>query len=95
MMSARLKVLIVDDSAFFRNRIAAALASAADMEIVGTASNGQEAIERTLALKPDVITMDVEMPVIDGITAVRRIMNEAPTRILMFSALTRESYNFV
>jgi len=89
-MSARLKVLIVDDSAFFRNRIAAALASAADMEIVGTASNGQEAIERTLALKPDVITMDVEMPVIDGITAVRRIMNEAPTRILMFSALTRE-----
>jgi len=89
-MSARLKVLIVDDSAFFRNRIAAALASAADVEVVGTASNGQEAIERTLALKPDVITMDVEMPVIDGITAVRRIMAESPTRILMFSALTRE-----
>ena len=89
-MSARLKVLIVDDSVFFRNRITAALASADDIEVVGTASNGEEAIRKAQSLRPDVITMDVEMPVVDGISAVRRIMTEAPTRILMFSALTKE-----
>jgi two-component system, chemotaxis family, protein-glutamate methylesterase/glutaminase len=89
-MGAKLRVLIVDDSAFFRNRVMAALAHAPDIEVVGTAVNGQEAIAQAKILKPDVITMDVEMPVVDGITAVRRIMAESPTRILMFSALTRE-----
>jgi two-component system chemotaxis response regulator CheB len=89
-MGAKLRVLIVDDSAFFRNRVMAALAPARDIEVVGTAANGQEAINQAKVLKPDVITMDVEMPVVDGITAVRRIMAESPTRILMFSALTRE-----
>jgi two-component system chemotaxis response regulator CheB len=89
-MGAKLKVLIVDDSAFFRNRISAALSQADDIEIVGIAADGRQAIERTLKLKPDVITMDVEMPVVDGITAVRRIMEKMPTRILMFSALTKE-----
>ena len=90
MMGVRLKVLIVDDSAFFRNRIQAVLASAPDIEVIGTAVNGQEAIEKATELRPDVITMDVEMPVVDGISAVRRIMSRAPSRILMFSALTRE-----
>ncbi|MCM8855796.1 MAG: chemotaxis response regulator protein-glutamate methylesterase [Candidatus Thiodiazotropha sp.] len=89
-MSAKLRVLIVDDSAFFRNRISAALSLADDIEIVGIAANGEEAIERTRTLRPDVITMDVEMPVVDGISAVRKIMAETPTRILMFSALTKE-----
>ncbi len=89
-MGVRLKVLIVDDSAFFRNRIAGVLANAPDFEVIGSAVNGQEAVDKALTLRPDVITMDVEMPVVDGITAVRRIMSEAPTRILMFSALTRE-----
>ncbi|MEJ2619712.1 MAG: chemotaxis response regulator protein-glutamate methylesterase [Candidatus Thiodiazotropha sp.] len=89
-MGAKVRVLIVDDSAFFRRRVAAALQSAEDMEIIGYAANGDEAIRQTQRLKPDVITMDVEMPVIDGITAVRRIMSDTPTRILMFSALTKE-----
>ncbi|MES9946894.1 MAG: hypothetical protein B6D77_09510 [gamma proteobacterium symbiont of Ctena orbiculata] len=89
-MAAKLKVLIVDDSAFFRNRISAALSQANDIEIVGIAADGKEAIERTRRLKPDVITMDVEMPIVDGISAVRKIMAEMPTRILMFSALTKE-----
>jgi two-component system chemotaxis response regulator CheB len=88
-MSAKLRVLIVDDSAFFRNRVTAALAPADDIEVVGVAVNGQEAITQAKRLKPDVITMDVEMPLVDGITAVRRIMNDSPTRILMFSALTQ------
>jgi two-component system chemotaxis response regulator CheB len=90
MMGVRLKVLIVDDSAFFRNRIQAVLDSAPDFEVIGTAVNGQEAIAKATKLRPDVITMDVEMPVVDGISAVRQIMSQAPTRILMFSALTRE-----
>lgn len=90
MMAPRLKVLIVDDSAFFRNRITDALTQAEDIEIVGIAGNGQEAIDKVRTLKPDVVTMDVEMPVVDGISAVRRIMTESPTRILMFSALTKE-----
>jgi two-component system chemotaxis response regulator CheB len=89
-MGIRLKVLIVDDSAFFRNRISGLLAGANDFEVVGTAVNGQEAVDKAATLRPDVITMDVEMPLVDGITAVRRIMAETPTRILMFSALTRE-----
>ncbi|MCU7906131.1 MAG: chemotaxis response regulator protein-glutamate methylesterase [Candidatus Thiodiazotropha sp. (ex Epidulcina cf. delphinae)] len=89
-MDAKLRVLIVDDSAFFRNRISAALAQADDIEVVGFAGNGKEAIDSARKLRPDVITMDVEMPVVDGISAVRKIMAEAPTRILMFSALTKE-----
>lgn len=89
-MGAKLRVLIVDDSAFFRNRISDALSQADDIDVVGIAVDGRQAIERTRELKPDVITMDVEMPVVDGISAVRKIMTEMPTRILMFSALTKE-----
>ncbi len=89
-MGVRLKVLIVDDSAFFRNRITSVVSAAPEFEVVGTAVDGQQAIDKAITLRPDVITMDVEMPMVDGITAVRRIMAEAPARILMFSALTRE-----
>jgi two-component system, chemotaxis family, protein-glutamate methylesterase/glutaminase len=83
-------VLIVDDSGFFRRRLGEMINSCAGMTVVGTASNGREAVEQTLKLKPDVITMDYEMPVMDGITAVRHIMKQAPTPILMFSSLTYE-----
>lgn len=58
--------------------------------MVGTATNGKEAIDQALALKPDVITMDYEMPMMDGITAVRHIMQRCPTPVLMFSSLTHE-----
>lgn len=85
-----LRVLIVDDSAFFRRRLTDIFKADPQLEVVGTAGNGQEAIDRTAELKPDVITMDIEMPVMDGITAVRRIMASRPTPILMFSSLTHE-----
>ncbi len=85
-----LKVLIVDDSGFFRRRLTDIFSSDANIEVVGTAGNGQEAVEQTLALRPDVITMDYEMPVMDGITAVRTIMQRCPTPVLMFSSLTHE-----
>ncbi|MBK1690710.1 protein-glutamate methylesterase/protein-glutamine glutaminase [Ectothiorhodospira mobilis] len=84
------RVLVVDDSGFFRRRIVDILNADPALEVVGTAANGQEAIDQTLALKPDVITMDIEMPVMDGITAVRRIMARQPVPILMFSSLTFE-----
>ena len=84
------KVLVVDDSGFFRRRVSEILSADPTIQVIGTATNGREAIEQTLALKPDVITMDYEMPLMDGITAVRHIMQRCPTPVLMFSSLTHE-----
>lgn len=84
------KVLVVDDSGFFRRRVSEILSSDSGIEVVGTATNGREAIDQAVALKPDVITMDYEMPMMDGITAVRNIMQRCPTPVLMFSSLTHE-----
>ncbi|MCQ4240634.1 protein-glutamate methylesterase/protein-glutamine glutaminase [Stutzerimonas stutzeri] len=84
------KVLVVDDSGFFRRRVSEILSSDPNIQVIGTATNGREAIEQTLALKPDVITMDYEMPTMDGISAVRQIMQRCPTPVLMFSSLTHE-----
>ncbi len=83
-----IRVLVVDDSRFYRNRLTEMLTSDEQLQIVGTAENGQEAVEKAAILKPDVITMDVEMPIMDGITAVQRIMAQRPTPILMFSTVT-------
>jgi len=84
------KVLVVDDSGFFRRRVSEILSSDPTIQVVGTATNGREAIDQAQALKPDVITMDYEMPMMDGITAVRHIMQRCPTAVLMFSSLTHE-----
>ncbi|MGH8352556.1 MAG: response regulator, partial [Pseudomonas sp.] len=84
------KVLVVDDSGFFRRRVSEILSADPHIQVVGTATNGREAIDQALALKPDVITMDYEMPMMDGITAVRNIMQRCPTPVLMFSSLTHE-----
>lgn len=84
------KVLVVDDSGFFRRRVSEILSADPEIKVVGTATNGREAIDQALALKPDVITMDYEMPMMDGITAVRNIMQRCPTPVLMFSSLTHE-----
>ena len=84
------KVLVVDDSGFFRRRVSEILSADSNIQVVGTATNGKDAIDQALALKPDVITMDYEMPMMDGITAVRRIMQRCPTPVLMFSSLTHE-----
>lgn len=85
-----IKVLVVDDSAFFRRRVTEILNDHSDLEVIGDAANGKDAIDKTLQLKPDVITMDIEMPVMDGITSVRHIMEQSPTPIIMFSSLTHE-----
>lgn len=83
-------VLVVDDSGFFRRRVNDLLKTDSRLEVIATASNGQEAVAKTLELKPDVITMDYEMPVMNGIEAVREIMAKQPTPVLMFSSLTQE-----
>lgn len=85
-----IKVLVVDDSSFFRRRVSEIINSEARLEVIDVAVNGKEAVEKTKQLKPDVITMDIEMPVMDGITAVREIMAASPTPILMFSSLTHD-----
>ena len=84
------KVLVVDDSAFFRQRVTTILSSDPRVKVVGTAENGQVAIEKAKQLRPDVITMDYEMPVLNGIAALTEIMRSCPTPVLMFSSLTYE-----
>ncbi len=85
-----IRVLVVDDSSFFRRRVSDIINGAPRLEVIDVAVNGKDAVEKALKLKPDVITMDIEMPVMDGITAVREIMAAQPTPILMFSSLTQE-----
>lgn len=85
-----IKVLVVDDSSFFRRRVSEIINSEARLEVIDVATNGKEAVDKALSLKPDVITMDIEMPVMDGITAVREIMSKSPVPILMFSSLTHD-----
>jgi two-component system chemotaxis response regulator CheB len=84
------RVLVVDDSRFFRRRVTEMLESDPQIKVIGDAENGADAVSKASRLKPDVITMDVEMPVMDGITATRKIMATTPTAILMFSSLTTD-----
>ncbi len=89
-MNRKVRVLVVDDSAFYRKRITESLHRSPEIEVVGSAGDGVAALREVRRLKPDVVTMDVEMPVMDGITATRRIMSALPTPILMFSAMTHQ-----
>ena len=87
--SAGIRVLVVDDSALMRRMISDMIESAPGCTVVGTARDGREAVDRVQALRPDVVTMDVEMPVMNGIEAVREIMARSPTPIVMLSSRTR------
>ncbi|BAN69596.1 protein-glutamate methylesterase/protein-glutamine glutaminase [endosymbiont of unidentified scaly snail isolate Monju] len=89
-MAKHVRVLVVDDSAFYRKRIRDCLEVSPVIRVIGEAADGEEAVRLSHELHPDLITMDVAMPVMDGIAAVRRIMRERPTPIVMFSAFTRE-----
>ncbi|MBS3803701.1 MAG: chemotaxis response regulator protein-glutamate methylesterase [Oleiphilaceae bacterium] len=83
-------VLVVDDSGFFRKRLTEILNASGSIRVVGVASNGREGVEMAEKLRPDVITMDYEMPIMDGITAVREILKHRAVPVLMFSSLTYE-----
>ena len=84
------KVLIVDDSNFFQMRLKEIVNEHPQLNVVGVAANGQEAIDLAAKLKPDVISMDYEMPFLDGVSAVKIIMDENPVPIVMFSSMTYE-----
>lgn len=85
-----IRVLVVDDSAFMRKAIGTMLANDPEIEVVGTAKNGQEGLDMVRSLSPDVVTMDMEMPVMDGLSALKRIMMEMPRPVIMISSLTVE-----
>lgn len=85
---SRKKALVVDDSAFMRKLISDFLSSHPKIEVIGTARNGQDAIEKVLALKPDVVTMDIEMPLMNGLEALQEIMAKHPVPVVMLSSTT-------
>ncbi|MBS1706704.1 MAG: chemotaxis response regulator protein-glutamate methylesterase [Armatimonadetes bacterium] len=84
------RVLVVDDSPFVRRLLTDWLKEDPSFEVVATASNGEEALAKVKEFKPDLITLDVEMPVMDGLSALERIMKEQPTPVLMVSSLTTQ-----
>lgn len=84
-----INVLIVDDSAFMRKLLSDLFAAESDFKVVDTARNGKDALDKIKRLKPDLVTLDVEMPIMDGIKALGQIMKEVPTPVLMISSLTR------
>lgn len=85
-----IKVLVVDDSAFMRKAISTMLDKDPGIKVVGTARDGAEGLDMVRKLDPDVVTMDIEMPKMDGLTALRHIMMESPRPVLMVSSLTTE-----
>jgi len=90
IVSQKIKVLIVDDTSFMRKALVDIISKDEELEVVGVAKNGQDAIEAVETLKPDVITMDVDMPVMDGLTALKHIMIKNPTPIIMISGLASQ-----
>ena len=86
-------VLVVDDSAFMRKLIAEMVESSEDYRVVGTAADGIEAIEQIRALSPDIVTLDIEMPRLDGLQTLEQIMREMPRAVVMLSAAGSETGN--
>ena len=89
-MQNQINVLVVDDSAFMRKSLSLLLESDPSIKVIDTAADGLMAIEKIKQLKPDLVTLDIEMPRMDGLTALGRIMKECPTPVLMVSSLTLE-----
>ncbi len=85
-----IKVLVVDDSLVMRKTISRMLAKDPAIQVVGTAVDGKDSLEKVELLKPDVITMDIEMPNMNGLDALKQIMAQDPIPVIMMSALTRE-----
>ena len=87
-MSQPIRVLIVDDSSFIRSMLKRLIEKDPRLQVVDTAVNGEEGVKKAMEIKPDVVTMDVEMPVMDGLTALRLIMEKDPRPVVMVSSLT-------
>ena len=85
-----IRVLIADDSSFMRKVLSDLFTSAPDFEVIGTASDGSEAVKLVSRLKPDLVTMDVNMPLMNGLQALEVIMESCPTPVVMLSSLTKK-----
>jgi len=85
-----IRVLVVDDSAFMRGVLPPKIEADPRFKVVGTAVDGRDAIEKTLALQPDVVTLDIDMPVMNGIDALREIVRQSPASVVMLSARTEQ-----
>jgi two-component system, chemotaxis family, protein-glutamate methylesterase/glutaminase len=91
MPAMGIRVLVVDDSPLMRRVIGDSVDAAANMELAGTAANGEEAIAKVRELKPDVVTLDIQMPGMDGLTALDQILAIRPIPVIMVSSLTRRA----
>ncbi len=89
-----IRVLVIDDSAFSRQVITRILGNSPLVEVVGVARNGEEALKKTFELEPDLITLDLEMPRMDGFTFLRLVMSNRPTPVLVISGRTGEEEVF-
>lgn len=89
-MNSKIRALVVDDSAFMRKTLSIVLSADSEIEVVDFANDGIEAVQKAQDLKPDIITLDIEMPKMDGLTALKKIMQSAPTSVIMVSSLTSE-----
>ncbi|MEW5921483.1 MAG: chemotaxis response regulator protein-glutamate methylesterase [Bacillota bacterium] len=89
-MKKKTRVLIVDDSALMRKYLREIIAEDRELEVVGAARDGLEAVELNLSLQPDVITMDINMPRMDGLTAIQHIMVQRPCPVLVVSSLSQK-----
>jgi two-component system chemotaxis response regulator CheB len=87
-MKGKKRTLVVDDSAYSRQTIKDMLSKEPDIEVVGVAVNGVDAIDKTLRYKPDIIVLDIEMPVMDGFAFLRWLMMERPTPVIIVSSIT-------
>jgi two-component system, chemotaxis family, protein-glutamate methylesterase/glutaminase len=88
--SELIRVLVIDDSAFMRKSLTIMLESDPEIIVVGSARDGNEGLEKIRDLKPDIVTLDIEMPGMDGLTALKLIMEQTPVPVLMVSSLTTE-----
>jgi two-component system chemotaxis response regulator CheB len=89
-MPAKINVIVVDDSAFMRKSISIMLESDQDIKVIAAAKDGEEGYNLVRKLHPDLVTMDIEMPKMDGLTSLQKIMKDCPTPVLMISSLTTE-----
>lgn len=87
-MTKKIRVLVVDDSALMRKKITEMISADAECEVIAAARNGEEAIKAVSILRPDVVTLDIQMPRMDGLTCLGYIMSEWPTPVVMLSAFT-------